>query len=126
MRTAEGRARQSEAGHRTHKANFEKRLIPAFKVKPLVQELVDRYGSERAAATACEVSRNMIRCVLHGKACEGGETRDMVSKSTARRIILALHEKRREDSRDGATTERFRIAARERAIREERMMRSYY
>jgi hypothetical protein len=68
----------------------------------------------------------MIRCVLHGKACEDGETRDMVNRSTARKIILALHEKRRADSRDRKTSERFHKAAVERARREERMMRSYY
>src|SRR5512134_1057727 len=121
-RTAQGIARQREAGLRTHRANFEKRLIPAFKIKPLVQELVDRYGSERAAASATGLSRNMIRCALYGKNCEGGTTRDFVNRSTAKAIILALYEKRREDSRNHKTSERFHAARKAQAREEARRL----
>jgi len=69
--------------------------VEAKKVYPLMQELVARYGSVTKASEASEISETAIRSIIDRK-------RPRVQKKTVRLVVLALHEKRKSDRRNGA------------------------
>lgn len=91
------------------------RDVPASKLQPLIQELVFRCGNTRKAADYIGISGSTLNDIANMK-------REFAHKRTARLIILALYQRRKEDRRNGAS-ERFVKAKREQANREDRMNR---
>lgn len=98
--------------------------VPAAKLRPLVKELSDRCGTVKKAATYAGVSHVTLYNILNGSRRKDGEqvSHKMVYQSTARLIILALYQRRKEDRRNGAS-EAFLRARRLQAQREERLIR---
>lgn len=91
------------------------RDVPAPKLRPLLRELVLRCGNTREAADYIGISRTTMHDIEHQK-------RDWVHKRTARLIILAVYQRRKEDRRNGAS-ERFVKAKHHQAKIEERLSR---
>jgi len=91
------------------------RDVPSVKLRPLVSELILRCGNTRDAAAYIGISRTTLHDIINNK-------REWTHKSKARLIILALYQRRKEDRRNGSS-ERFRKAKVEQAVREDRMSR---
>ena len=86
-----------------------------MKVKPLVEELILRCGNTREAAAYIGISRTTLHNIVNRK-------REWTYQGTARLIILALYQRRKEDRRNGSS-ERFLTAKRHQAAKEDRMNR---
>lgn len=89
--------------------------IDAAKIKPLVEELTLRCGSPELAAEYSGVGKSTFYRLRHGY------NRD-TNANTARLIILALYQRRKEDRRNGAS-ETFMKAKHYQARMEERLER---
>lgn len=94
--------------------SIETGWVPAKKIHPLLKELIQRCGSPEQAAQYSGLGTTTVYEILH-------LNRRRVQKKTARIIILALYERRKEDRRNG-TSEAFRHARIMQAKMEERMM----
>ena len=92
-----------------------KRDVPTVKLQPLLTELILRCGNTRDAAEYIGISRMALNDIVN-------QHREFSYQRTARLIILALYQRRKEDRRNGSS-ERFLKARKEQAIREERMSR---
>lgn len=89
--------------------------VDTQKLQLITRELVDRCGSLDKTAEYIGISRQTILRVYY---VELPTTQERV----ARCIILGLHEKRKEDRRNGSS-DRFRQARRKQAVLEERLER---
>ena len=99
----------------TRTKQHDMRDVPSIRLRPLLVELIDRCGNTRDAAAYIGISRTTLHNIVNRE-------REYAYRSTARLIILALHERRREDRRNGSS-ERFRRARVLQAQIEERAMR---
>jgi hypothetical protein len=91
--------------------------VECKKIRKFVAELVDRCGSSDLAGVASGVAANTIRSVLHEERCT-------MQLRTAKRLLVALDQRRKEDRRNGSTSERFREARRRQADIEEKIDRT--
>lgn len=77
-------------------------------IKPHVKELVDRCGSPVAAAKYALVGYQTIYRITHGVHCT-------VQQATAKKILIALEHRRKEDRSNKRTHERLLKARQEQA-----------
>jgi hypothetical protein len=89
-------------------------FIPAEGLVPIIQELVSRCDSIKAAAECAGVARNTLHNILGGRQIS-------IQKRKARAIILALHERRKLDRKNGGTSVRFRTEISASAVRQDRI-----
>jgi hypothetical protein len=82
--------------------------IDCSKIRPHVKELVDRCGSYEAAAEYALVGHMTLRRVMNGVYCT-------VRQDTARKILLALEHRRKEDRSNHRTHKRLLDARRAQA-----------
>lgn len=89
--------------------------VDAAKLKPLVDELTLRCGSPERAAEYAGLGKSTFYRLRHRY------NRD-VNENTARLIVLALYQRRKEDRLNGASAQ-FMAAKKHQAQNEERLMR---
>jgi len=91
---------------------YHKTTIDCYKIRPHTAELVDRCGTAQAAGKYALVATSTIRRILHGTHCT-------VQQETARRILVALEHRRKEDRLNHKVHDRL-LKARQRAAQVER------
>jgi hypothetical protein len=89
-------------------------FIPAEGLVPIIQELVSRCETIKAAAAYAGVARNTLHNILGGR-------QTSIQKRKARAIILALHERRKLDRKNGGTSKRFRSEVSAAAVKQTRI-----
>ena len=107
--------RECRARAKTKHPNRPHGRVPINKVYALMRELRDRCGSVEAASEFSGINSTTIKEVCERK-------REFVNKNTVRMMVLALHERRKHDRRNGASP-RFLAARQHQAQFEERMAR---
>jgi len=94
---------------------YHRTTIDCSKIYPHTKELVDRCGTAEDAAEYALVSPQTIRRILNGIHCT-------VQQATARKIIIALEHRRKEDRTIKQVHNRFLNARRKQAQLEEQQM----
>jgi len=87
---------------------YHKTTIDCEKIRPHVKELVDRCGTAQAAAEYALVSPQTIQRIMHGTYCS-------VQQATAKKLLIALEHRRKEDRTIHRTHERLLKARQEQA-----------
>jgi len=94
---------------------YEAKNIELSKIRPVFVELVQRCGSVEAAGEYAGLGTTTMYRIQYR------QTRTVIQK-TARLLVLALHQKRKEDARNGSN-ERFNKALRKQADIEDKIGR---
>lgn len=91
-------------------------LVECKKVLKFVQELTLRCGSTEKAARYAGVGVSTLYKIYHYEQCT-------IQRDTARKLIMALDERRREDRRNGVVSQQLIDQRHKQAKREERIER---
>lgn len=89
--------------------------VELAKLRPVLKELIDRCGSPEAAGEYASISTSTMYRMIHGY-------HRTVTQHTARLVILALYQRRKEDRMNGAS-KRFNQARKHQAELEDRLNR---
>jgi hypothetical protein len=90
---------------------YHRTTIDCSKIRPHLKELIDRCGSPAKASEYALIGQGTVYRIMHGVNCT-------VQQLTARKILMALEHRRREDRINKATHTRFLNIRKEQARRE--------
>jgi|SRR5215472_10909325 len=95
---------------------YHRTTIDCSKVRPHLTELIDRCGGPAQAAEYALLGTGTVYRIMHGVNCT-------VQQATARKILLALEHRRKEDRSNKAIHTRFLNVRKEQAMRADRIER---
>jgi hypothetical protein len=95
---------------------YHRTTIDCSKIRPHLKELIDRCGGPSQAAEYALLGTGTVYRIMHGVNCS-------VQQATARKVLVALEHRRKEDRVNKSVHTRYLNIRRKQAQQQERMER---